>query len=57
MTQPTYVGRYPAARLLLLVVAVILFVIYGLVSLGTLTSAHANAFLGFGLAAFAAAFL
>jgi len=57
VTQPAYVGRAPVARLLLLVVAVILLVLYGLDAAGWVTASHAGAFLGFGLAAFAAAFI
>jgi hypothetical protein len=49
--------RTPGARLVLLVIAIVLFVIYCLIGFGVVTSAHPDGFLGAGLAAFAAAFL
>ena len=60
MNQPVVIREHYApagARLLLLVVSVVLLIIYGFCALGTISTAHAGAFLGFGLAAFAAAFL
>jgi hypothetical protein len=60
MNQPIVVrDRYAPAglRLLLVVVAVVLFVIYALAAAGTITTAHSGAFLGWGLVAFAASFL
>ncbi len=56
MTSPVVV-RYPAARLLLLVAALVLFIVFGMIGAGWFTSDHPDAFLGFGLAAFAGSFL
>jgi hypothetical protein len=49
--------RQPTVRLVLLAAAVVLLVIFALIGFGTVTSTHADGFLGLGLAAFAAAFL
>lgn len=57
MAQPAYVSRYPAARLILLIVAIVCFVVFALVSAGTVTTSHVFVWLGVGLAAFAASFL
>jgi hypothetical protein len=51
----------PVAHIVFLVAAIVLFVIYALVGTGTISSGtiarHPAAFLGFGLAALAAAFV
>ena len=60
MNQPITVrDRYAPAglRLLLLVVAIVLLVIYAFCAMGTITTSRSGAFLAWGLVAFAASFL
>jgi hypothetical protein len=55
MTVPV-VARFPIAHLILLVIAVALFTIYGMIGAGWISSSVPDAFLGFGLASFALSF-
>jgi hypothetical protein len=57
MAQPAYISHYPAFRLILLIVAIVCFIVFALVSAGTVTTSHVNVWLGAGLAAFAASFI